>query len=109
MIKSDKHDYSEPLCDNAQLTARDNVCYLDMSAFQDRLDLILTGTLYISRNQPKGAFDRLCTPEGGYKVRSFQISSSVKIWGLNSKTTLYTLQYCLRRFYKCCCTLSMPG
>ena len=41
MIKSDKHDYSEPLCDNAQLTARDNVCYLDMSAFQDRLDFIL--------------------------------------------------------------------
>ena len=74
-----------------------NVCYLDMSAFQDRLD------------QPKGAFDRLCTPEGEYKVRSFQISSSVKIWGLNSKTRLYTLQYCLRRFYKCCCTLCMPG
>ena len=41
MIKSDKHDYSEPPCDNAQLTARDNVCYLDMSAFQDRLDFIL--------------------------------------------------------------------
>lgn len=41
MIKSDKHDYSEPLCDNAQLTARVNVCYLDMSAFQDRLDFIL--------------------------------------------------------------------
>ena len=41
MIKSDKHDYSEPLFDNAQLSARDNVCYFDMSAFQDRLDFIL--------------------------------------------------------------------
>ena len=59
-----------------------------MSAFQDRLDFILrVHCIFIVTSLRERLI--VSTPGGEYKVRSFQISSSVEIWGLNWNNALY--------------------